>query len=174
MSIILIGPRGVGKSNVAKILSEKLNKNVVSLDTVRRFKSLDPIFQEGGLQPLSEEGHAYIVKHVIQHGNNDCILDFGCYHSVFHNGSIFSEMQDLLHPFQNIFLLIPSNNVDENESILSEMNSKMLEESSLSTVNNSNKRILESPCNRLLAKHTIYTKNLSFNEIADEIIEQLN
>jgi tRNA uridine 5-carbamoylmethylation protein Kti12 len=174
MNIILIGPRGVGKSCVAKILSEKLNKNIVSLDSVRRLKSQDPIFQNGQLDPFSEDGHANIVKRVIlEYGNKDCILDFGCNHSYFNNQSLFSEIKDILSPFQNIFLLIPTNNFTENINILQGMNAKMLEGESLSYTNAINEKILKSPCNFLLAKETVFTKDFDFEEIADEIIRKI-
>jgi hypothetical protein len=86
---------------------------------------------------------------------------------------LYNEIYKLLYPEVNVFLLIPSSNIEESEQILYEMNSQQISEPQFSMVNNSNSNILRSPQNERLAKNIVYTKDLNFEQIADLVISKI-
>jgi len=167
LRIVLIGPRGVGKTCVAKILVEKLHLKYVSLD--EEGKKLDISIRQ------TPNGRANTVTNVFEtYHDVECVFDFGCFHSFYIEEHLYNEIYELLHPEANVFLLTPSSDIEENEQILSEMNAKQLTEPMLSMVNKSNANILRSPQNKQLAKHTVYTKDLNFEQIAHLIMSKIN
>jgi AAA+ ATPase superfamily predicted ATPase len=166
LRVILIGPRGVGKTTVAKILTESLRLKYVSLDEEE--KNLDISIRQ------TPEGRFETVKSVFEKYQNDaCVFDFGSFHSFYIEEHLFNEIYKLLHPEENVFLLLPSVNIEESEQLLFEMNAQQIPEPLLSMVSRSNSNIVQSPQNEQLAKHTVFTKDLNFEQIAEIIISRI-
>ncbi|WP_409291134.1 AAA family ATPase [Peribacillus sp. SCS-37] len=160
MTIVLIGPRGVGKTSVAKLIVEKLCLSYVSLD--EEGKNLDFPFRQ------SPQGRAHIVRKVFEKYQKDkCLFDFGAFHSYYIEEDLSNEIYELLLPEPNVFLLTPSEDIQESEKILYEMNSKQVSEPFLSGISRTNSNLIRSSQNESLAKHIVYTKDLSFEQIAD-------
>ncbi|MDA2185806.1 AAA family ATPase [Bacillus cereus] len=168
MNIILIGPRGIGKTTVAKILANKLNKKYISLDD--EGKNIADIELRN-----SPKGRFFITKKVLEeNATENCILDFGCFHTFFLNDATFNEIDKILAPISNIFLLIPSADIEESKEELKQMNARMIQDATIfNMVCNSNKNILKSGFNEKLAKHIIYTKGMTFAQITEDIIDKL-
>lgn len=167
MRIILIGPRGVGKTSVAKILAEKLNLNYVSLDN--EGKKLELPFRQ------TSEGRILTVKNTFdKYQGLDSVFDFGIYHSFFYEEEFSNEVYELLQPELNVVLLMPSTDTAESEQILREMNAKQLHGKQLDMVNGSNSRFISDDKNKRMAKYTIYTKDLNFEQIANLIISEID
>ncbi|HDX9635626.1 TPA: AAA family ATPase [Bacillus cereus] len=168
MNIILIGPRGIGKTTVAKILAEKLNKKYISLDA--ESKNITDI----DLRNSPQERFSTTKKVLEENANENCILDFGCFHTFFLDDGNFNEIDKMLAPISNVFLLTPSADIEESMEELKKMNARMIQdETFLNMVCNSNKNILKSRFNEKLAKHIIYTKDMTFAQIAEDIIDKL-
>lgn len=163
-SIILIGPSGAGKSTVAEELRKITNMPRLCLDRIankanaselkQRFKSED----EFNCHMISE-----VLKSVKEH-NEYGIVDFGAGHSVYDNILIFEDVKEMLQSFQNIILLLPSQNEQEALEI-------MKQRSTGDTRNN--QKFFESPCNKELATMTVYENGRQPSEIAKEIISRI-
>lgn len=167
MSIVLLGPRGVGKSSVAKKLETKLGYKHISLDD--EGKKLDVSIRQ------TTTGRITTVKNVFEEYRDiNCILDFGCFHSFYTEEPLFNEIKKILSSEANIYLLIPSEDTNESIQILHEMNSHQISEPLLSIVQRTNENFLLNSKNEQLAKHIVYTKGLSFEEIAEKILLELN
>ncbi|MCU4716035.1 hypothetical protein OCE25_27685 [Bacillus cereus] len=80
----------------------------------------------------------------------------------------------MLAPISNVFLLTPSADIEESMEELKKINARMIQdETFFNMVCNSNKNILKSRFNEKLAKHIIYTKDMTFAQIAEGIIDKL-
>lgn len=169
MSIVLMGPRGVGKTKVSNILAEEFKINHISLDSLRIWKYRDEM-NELGLFPLSEEGHAYVVERTVQdYSHQECILDFGYLHSLYKSEEAANKIKNLLQPFKNVILLLPSPEIKESEEILLQMNGQQMGVEQLEIINKENQKFLRNPYVETLVKQTVYTKDLSFEEVAERI-----
>ena len=163
-SIILIGPSGAGKSTVAEELRKITNMPRLCLDGVantarakglaKKFKSED----EFNCCMISE-----VLKSVKEH-NEYGIVDFGAGHSVYDDVSIFGDVKEMLQPFENIVLLLPSG--DEQEAL------KIMKQRSTGGTRH-NQKFFESPCNRELATMTVYENGRTPSEVAEEIITRI-
>lgn len=160
-TIILIGPSGAGKSTVAEELSKITHLQRLCLDGIanydratgfmNRFKSAD-------------EYNAFMIKTQIERAEKEGIpgiVDFGAGHSVYDDDNLFEYVKKLLSKFQNVVLLLPTQDIEESIQILA----------SRSTGDYSpNRKFMTSPCNRELATMTIYENGRKPDEIAEEII----
>jgi hypothetical protein len=63
------------------------------------------------------EAHA-VGRLLAEHG--DCVIDFGAGHSVYEDDAQFARVQELLAPYPNVVLLLPSPDLDESVAILRE------------------------------------------------------
>jgi shikimate kinase len=175
--IILIGPMGVGKSTVGKLLSEKLNIPQVDVDELRAkyYKEIgydEEIARskhesEGiwGLYQYWKPFEAYAVERVLEEYQN-CVIDFGAGHSVYENDELFERIQRALLPYPNVVLLMPSSDWSESISILNER-SEFLR----NMQPNLNEHFIKHHSNYDLAKHTVYTKGKTPEETCKEILE---
>lgn len=163
-SIILIGPSGAGKSSVAEELCKMTNMPRLCLDRIankanatglkKNFKSED----EFNCFMISE-----VLKSVKEHDEYG-IVDFGDGHSVYDDILIFEDVKEMLHPFQNIVLLLPSQ--DEQKAL------EIMKKRSTGDTRN-NQKFFESPCNKELATMTIYENGRTPSEVAEEIISRI-
>lgn len=110
---------------------------------------------------------AHAVKRVLEDYPNH-IHDFGAGHSVYEDEHLLKKVKDVLDNYKNVFLLLPSQKEQESMSILNERLQGI-------TTNNSvyelNEHFIKHKSNKLLAKHVIYTKGRSIEDIAEKIIK---
>ncbi|RKL38525.1 hypothetical protein BFJ72_g7335 [Fusarium proliferatum] len=181
-TIILIGPEGAGKTTIGKVLSEKLNKEVFSLD--RHRKELyapfdyddghaDKIYEQDGAEALLKYWKYFeyravvdILQNALKPGDRfyGKILDFGAGHSIFGNKEELDRVAELISPYKGVFLVVPCENVDEALRIMEERRGHEL---------SYNRHFLNHPSNKTLAKHIIYTKDVSPEQSAREISRYL-
>lgn len=171
--IILIGPVGAGKSTIGKLLSENLNIPQASLDDIRwkiykeagyDFKLADKIMErEGflGIYRYWKPFEAYSVKRVLELYPNH-IHDFGAGQSVYEDKKLFEEVRDILEPYPNVVLLLPSEDKERCLQVLFERT--QFEHNSL---------FINNPSNEELAKIIVYTDGKKPKETCKEIIRKI-
>ena len=166
-SIILIGPMGSGKSTIASLLCRKLNMPHVSLDNRSQLASL---YEQRYNFANFKDFEFYLTGTVLTNLSEPTIIDFGAGHSVYEDVSLFLEMKSLLSKFNNVILLIPSDDKEASIAIINER--KGISPGSKEYHNN--KHFVSMPCNYELATYIEYTKNKSKEQISNEIINHIN
>lgn len=170
MQISLIGPSGVGKSTVSKILASHYKIEHVSLDSLRRQRYGNEL-DEVGIDRFSEEANIYIVQNVLQeYQERDCILDFGAMNCAYKKEEHFDRFREYVRQLSNVVLLLPSNDFLEGDTILSDRNAitRHLDEKELCRLSNEHRIIFDS--NTSVTQSIIYTKNFEPEVIAQRII----
>ncbi|MEO0378502.1 MAG: shikimate kinase, partial [Cyanobacteria bacterium P01_A01_bin.17] len=94
------------------------------------------------------------------------VIDFGAGHSVYEDPRLFESVQQILNPYPNVVLLLPSPNLDESLVILNERNGYEPNKDP-----NINEHLLRHPSNFKLAKLTVYTKLKTPAETCQEILQ---
>lgn len=165
-TIILIGPQGAGKSTVARLICERYGLSRFSFDEARdqifpRFgydpQVADQIYAENGEWALYRYWKPFELKMVrwaLDSPPAD-VLDFGAGHSVFEEERDLAEVDRLLAPFENVFLLVPSDDIDETLRILG----------SRKQASQLTRHFLEHPSNARLAKHVVYSVGRTAEEV---------
>lgn len=113
---------------------------------------------------------AHAVKRALEDYPN-CIHDFGAGHSVYEDELLFKEVKSILYNYENVFLLLPSQNEKESINVLNE---RLKDVTTNNDVYKLNEHFVNHKSNKLLAKYTIYTNGYSPEETADEITEITN
>ncbi|KAF5243601.1 hypothetical protein FANTH_8181 [Fusarium anthophilum] len=178
-TIILIGPEGAGKTTIGKVLSEKLNRKLFSLDRHRKelyapFNYDDTrannLYEQEGVEALLKYWKYFEYRAVVDILQNSLkpgdrfygkILDFGAGHSIFENNEELDRVGELISPYRGVFLILPCEDMDEALRIIEERRGHEL---------SYNRHFLGHPSNKTLAKHIIYTKDISLERSADEIL----
>lgn len=108
----------------------------------------------------------HILTRATAHGDDfrGKILDFGAGHSVYERPEELAAVETLMAPFEHVFLILPCDSVDEAAQIMEARRGKQLP---------LNQHFLTHESNRRLAKHTIYTKDKTPAESAEEILRIL-
>jgi shikimate kinase len=174
--IIIIGPIAAGKSTLGHLLSEKLNLPHCPMDSVR-WEYYDEIGYDEELakQIREKDGflgvyrywkpfEAHAVERILSEHDN-CVIDFGAGHSVYEDDKLFARIQQILAPYENIVLILPSPDLDESVQILNERNGGVV-----SGEVDFNEHFVKHHSNHDLAKIVVYTKGKSPEETRDEII----
>jgi shikimate kinase len=178
--IILIGPIRVGKSTVGKHLATRLGLPQCSMDTRRwgYYKEID--YDENLAQQKLDTGgfwemyqywkpfEAYAVERLLSECHN-CVIDFGGGHSVYEDPVLFNKVQQVLAPYPNVVLLLPSPDLEESVQILNEHTGYLPEHGF-----NINEHFIKHPSNYHLAKFTVYTKTKTVEDTCDEILGLVN
>ncbi|MED4287485.1 shikimate kinase [Priestia megaterium] len=180
--VILIGPICSGKTTVAEIISNKLNIPQCSIDDVRFDYYKEIGFSKEQQERIREkEGfkgvytywkpfEVHAVKRVLE-DYPTYIHDFGAGHSVYEDESLLQKAQVILEKYENIFLLLPSSDINESINTLTERLSKITDDKSVYELN---EHFIRNKSNRILSKHTIYTNRKSAEEVAQQIIDNIN
>jgi shikimate kinase len=178
--IILIGPIRSGKSTLGRLLAEKLGVPQVSLD-----EFCWDYYQEIGFDPAAEDAHgpdgmiasrfnAYAVERLLQ-DHSGCVIDLGAGHSVYRDAPSLERVQKALASYPNVFLILPSPDLEESARVLAERNEDngWLQSFRAQHGYNPNEHFLRHPSNFALAKHVVYTSGRSPQETCDEILERI-
>src|SRR5262249_54170275 len=123
---------------------------------------------------IASRFNVYAVERLLA-DHRDCVLDLGAGHSVYRDAESLARMQRLLEPYPNVFLVLPSPDLNESAAILKERN---LENSWLNTFTaesgyDPNAHFLRHPSNFTLAKHVVYTEGKTPEETRDEILAKV-
>jgi len=185
--ILLIGPMAVGKSTVGKILAEQLSAPYIELDDLSWQYYEEKGFDQVAAKKLLDSGisfstfishvkplEAYAVERFIT-DHPEGILDFGAGHVIHEDEALIQQVQQAFAPHPNVFLLIPSPDVDDSIKVLEKRILKRIKRlgEGYSWAIEENRRFIRYLSNSDLAKITIYTKDKTPDEIAAEIIPQL-
>ncbi|MFL7812702.1 MAG: shikimate kinase [Anaerolineales bacterium] len=184
-TVILIGPMSAGKSTLAKKLAKKLGVPRIELDEVRqrfyleigyneKFAS-DIVGQEGmmGLIDYWKPFEAHAVERALQ-VYKDCVIDFGAGHSVYEDEKLFNRVDKALRPYQFVFLILPSPDLDRSVEIVNQRFSELLVtevgkvDPELLTLN---EHFVRHPSNHLLAKKTFYTEGRSALKTCEAMLD---
>ncbi|MEM8642995.1 MAG: shikimate kinase [Cyanobacteria bacterium P01_G01_bin.54] len=177
-NIILIGPRGAGKSTIGRLLSQKLERPQAAMDQLRFDYYADagwgPQEQRRTFENEGQEGYyrrwkqfrlPVIERILIEHQN--CVIDFGAGHSVFEDSADFDRARGLLAPHANVVLLMPSPDQDDSVAILHQRNTPRINGME------ADRFFLTHPSNRELATLVVYTQGKTPPETRDEILQHL-
>ena len=184
-TIILMGPIGVGKTTIGRLLADRLGVPLCSFDDVRSIyyekvgydKSLASsiVASEQGVRGLLRYAEPYDVQIIkllladFQRG----IIDFGASNSVYDDKDLLAQVEHALEPYPNVILLVPSRDKKESAEILKIRLTKMLTEAGRPFTDELfelNHYFIQHLSNYQLAKRVIYTKGKSPEVIQDEIV----
>lgn len=160
-SILLIGPSGAGKSVVAEVISKTESIPRLCLDRIAN-KDRKTGFMRRFTN--SDEYNSYLINNQISKAEVPGVVDFGAGHSIYKDKKTFKEIKKALKPFQNIVLLLPSEDKEESLKIMNDRSTGDTHE---------NEEFLESDCNRKLATMIVYTKDKTPEQIGKEILENV-
>lgn len=189
-NIILIGPLATGKSFIAEKLSLTIglcNHPVDKLKWYYRHKNgynlskSTQILRSQGFEALIDYAQCYFgpkeIKKLLHTFYG--VIDLGASDTHCSNFEQFKELMEVLHPFKNIFLILPS--MDKQKSIdllekrlLKRYEHNQLKRPVLSSYLKMNQLFVQSESTRLLAKHIIYVEEKSTEEIVSEILLKSN
>jgi len=117
-TVLLFGPQGVGKSTVARELAKGLGAQVIeSDDSIKQGDwSQEPTWLEGWRVRKKNELPgmiAYLEKNL----GKKAVLDIGGSHGVW-EGAELEQILELIEPYPNRFLIIPSRDLDKSQAFL--------------------------------------------------------
>ena len=184
-NIIIIGPVTTGKSTQGQLIAKALNKRSVSLDSVA-----NDYYEANGFGPsqfqkaYKEKGFleayrlwwsslAFAAQQVVK-DYTDCVIDFGAGHSHYEDEILFEGIKKSLAHYPNIFLLLPSIDLDKSVSILRQ---RSIDERKRDWIHDGYDFIehwVKDDCNRLLSTKIFYTEGKTPEETRDEILESMN
>jgi len=186
--IILIGPMNVGKSTIGKLLSEATCLPQLSLDELRwkyyeeagfGKEKVDLYIEEHGFLNTFwywKKYEAYTVERTFedyQYG----VFDLGGGHSVYEDPVLFNRVSQCFKPFDNVVLILPSEDKKESIEILLDQGREKAEKCKHLKPEYWMPILIEHfvnhPSNQLLAKHIVYTKGKTPMMTRDEILERL-
>ena len=178
--IILIGPMASGKSTIARLLEERTGLTNVPIDYIRWYYYFQHGFKfstQEQFQDFEEKANYWkqydliaIEKALLDFPK--AIIDFGAGHSYYPDDNQLQHVLDILEKLPNVFLLLPSADIDESYSILSERIKKKYPQIEDGVVEY-NRKFLEHPSNPMLSKHIIYSKDKSPEDNVEEMISLL-
>ncbi|MBR1883806.1 MAG: hypothetical protein IJ809_02505 [Clostridia bacterium] len=162
-TIILIGPMGTGKSTIAKLIEKKYSIERLSLDNKG---SLEEIYSNRSKYRNLKNFEFMLTGTVLSTLDKPYVIDFGAGHSIYENPDLRKKMQEICKNFQNIILLLPTDDKEKNRNILNERRGFKKG----SHKDKDNYHFIVSKDNYELATKIIYEEGKSEDEIADEII----
>jgi len=173
--IILVGPVAVGKTTTAKLLSEKLNKPLISMDDLRfdYYKEIGynddhmkELFEKAGIMAIYQYGKifdTYSIERILEDHQN-CIFDFGGGNNASGFNFEFNRINRALSSYENTVLLFPC--ADKEEALkfiykrrdFSQMQRELVE------------HIVYDESNFKLAKHTVFVKDKTPEDVCNEVL----
>jgi shikimate kinase len=176
--VILIGPMGTGKSTQGGLLAERLGVRRVALDEIRFDYYKEIGWSEEAQQEIADRGgvagvisywkpfEVYSVGRLLEDHRN-CVIDFGAGQSVYTDEAKFAKVRDLLAPYPNVMLLLPSPDPDRSIEVLRDRWTPKINGMDI------NRYFMTNPSNRQLAKILVYTNGKTAEETAEEVLRQI-
>lgn len=173
--IVLIGPAGVGKTTVARLLAARLGLKHRMLDELRWLYYQEIGYDEALAEQIRQEQgflglyrywkpfEAYAVERVLADYSR-CIFDFGAGHSVYEDDALFARVRHALAPFRNVAFLLPSPDLDEAVRLLNAQNGGMIDQGV-----DFNEQFIKHHSNHDLATIVVYTKGKTPEDVAAEL-----
>jgi len=117
-TIIIIGPQGVGKSTLTKVLGEKLNMPVIGSDDYinQGDWAVEPTKKQGWIKRKENE-FSGMLDFLNQNLGKPVILDIGGSHGVW-EGKQLKKIKSLIENYPNRILLLPSEDSDKSQEQL--------------------------------------------------------
>ena len=173
--IILLGSVAVGKTTTARLISEKINKAVISLDDLRfdYYKEIGydhdhmkDLREKAGIMAIFQYGKifdAYSIERMLEDHQN-CIFDFGGGNIVSGYDFDLNRIKKALEPYENVFFLVPSKDNEETlEFIYKRRNIKSSDKVLI-------EYLVHNHSNYEVAKHVVFVKDKTPEEVRDEIL----
>lgn len=173
--IILIGPVGVGKTTVSKLLAEKIGISKVSMDDVLFGYFSEVGFDENHWKQIAEKlgrpaayrylkvfGSYGVRRNLEEHKN--CVFDFGGGGVTGEFPDEFAAMKSALNDFKNVVLLIPAE--DKKESLQYLYDRLKIDPPGWTIL----EHLVFHHAHEALAKHTVFVKDKSPEQICQEIL----
>ncbi len=186
-SIILIGPIGAGKTTVGRLLAEKLDWPLCSVDNVREayyqavgydetLAAQIAASDEGiwGVLRYSKPFEAQLVARVL--ADHQGVIDFGASNSVYDDETLLGQVASVLKPYPNVVLLLPSPDLTESVAILKNRLTRMLTAAGKAFTDDLfvlNEYFVRHPANQQLAKLVVYTQDKTPEAICVEMGQKL-
>jgi hypothetical protein len=184
-TIVLIGPIGAGKTAVGRLLAQKLGVGFCSVDEVREGYYGEMGYDEAlasriaasgegiwGVLRYAEVFDARMVERVLaDYGGG--VIDFGASNSVYDDKGLLVQVEEVLRPFPNVVLLLPSADTAESNRILRERLIGMLTAAGRGfseELFELNRYFIEHRSNWRLAKRVVFTEGKTVGEICDEVV----
>lgn len=173
--IILIGPIGAGKSTIGGLLSAALGVPQVSMDDIRYDYYREIGYDEEHAAELRREKgfpavvaywkpfEAYAVERLLADHHN-CVFDLGAGHTVYNDEALFGRVRRAMTPFRNVVLLLPDPDIETSLAIMESFDPVLARDREI------NRDFLTNPSNNLLARHTIYWRDLSPEQTRDAVL----
>ena len=178
--IVLIGPVRAGKSTVGRLLAEQLDVPQISMDALcwdyyREIGFYEPNADVHGPDGMiASRFHLYALERLLA-DHHECVIDLGAGHSVHRESADLLRLQQLLAAYPNVFLLLPSPDLETCAEILAERNANNPWLQGFVQKNgwNPNEFFLRHPSNVSVARHILYTEGKSPEQTCDEIVQKL-
>ncbi len=178
--ILFIGPVRAGKSTIASLVAAKLGLPHVSLDTLRwdyypevgyDDQLAKRIRAEAGFLALvfyRQLFDAHSVERVLG-DHSDAVIDCGAGVGPYENRDTLYHVQQLFDPIPNIFLLLPSEDIEESLLILKGRDPNPPADLKFDI----NAHFMRHPGYRSLAKHVLYTRDRTPDKTCSQALELL-
>ena len=181
--VVLIGPMRCGKSTQARLLAERLGLPRASIDaTAWDYYLADGIDRAYAQRLATTDGElacyryfegflvSALERHLREHAGE--VIDLGAGHTVSSRPEDPPRVRDLLAPFRNIVLLLPSADLDVSTAVLRERTAQIawLQEVRKQSGLDLNDWFLRRPDNAALATHTVYTHDRTPQETCEDIV----
>lgn len=182
--VVFIGPVCVGKSTQAKLVSDALNAQWVSLDPIaQKYYAQGGFSRERIQKSIAEQGFvntlqtwwpavAHAAEQVLLDHPN-CVIDFGAGHSHYEDEALFERVQNALAGYGHTIFLLPSSDLNKSVRILKERSLQSRNHDWVRDGYDFIEHWVKDDCNHRLATFTIYTEGKTPEETCDEIIEHI-
>ncbi len=178
--ILFIGPVRAGKSTIASLLAPRLALPHVSLDELRRQYYREIGYDDDLAKQIRAQGgflafmfyrqlfDIYSVECVIR-DHPGAVIDCGAGIGPFESTEHMQRALSVFTPIPNVFMLLPSEHLDESLRILNERDIDRPVDLNFDF----NAHFLQHPGYRMLAKHVVYTEGKTPEQTCEEVLEVL-
>ena len=181
LPIVLIGPQAAGKSTLAAAVAKARGLRHVPLDAVRYYYFLLEGFEFA--RQLAAPDFATVAAYWkpfeigaaegVLADFPDSVIDFGASQAHFEQPDRRARFEAALGPLPNVFLLLPSLDLEEAIRICDERDRARMGPRYDPMRGELARKYVHSDCFRAVAKHTVVTGGRSVEEAAEELLSLL-